>query len=251
MKYKDPINGNQYEFKLINVADLRPGRYQRDISSGLVSKLWLSVAKGFVCPIIVNKDYEILDGQHRLEALIKVVGEEAKVPCIVVTGDWDLLPLTFNIEKSDNIKDKCVKLHRLYLDLVDNEPHTNENDINRSCGNQPYLWTLAFAYVEEGLESPSLVENAVKKFDGRVDLDLINAVGERRRRAHKVKELSDLVNEIASEYGFRDFNLKRAVLSKSTMALWGRSRTLDVDFDEAIEQLIEQIELSDWSGYGD
>ncbi len=251
MKYKEPVKKEELEFKLVKLSDLKIHEYQRDLSSGLVSKLANSLWNGFIMPLIVNKDMEILDGQHRYIALKEKIlnDENPEVPVIVVPGTWEEIPLYLNIEKGDNVKDKCTKLYKLYMDKFMDDPSLKESELNPACQWQPYLWTLAFAYVEGNLPSPSLVETTIKKFDGGLDLCLDESIDIRRSRAEKVCRLADLVNEIASENGFRDFNLKKAVLTKSTSALWGRSRTLGLEFDQAIQELEDQISMTDWSGF--
>ncbi len=251
MKFREPIKKTELEFKLVNFNELRDHKYQRDVSTGLVSKLVMSVGYGFVNPLIVNSKMEVLDGQHRVKALQKLATrDEMMVPVIVVPDDWELMPLRLNVEKTDNIKDKCTKLHKLYLDQVSDFPEMLETELNPASNYLPHLFTLAFSFCESALPSPSLVETCVKKFDGILEMELIEAVDIRRARGRRVAELAALVDEIAVENGFRDFNLKKAVISKSTMNLWGRARTAGMDFDDALSDLVEQIEMTDWSGFG-
>jgi hypothetical protein len=252
MKFKEPVKGVEIECKVVRLSELRLHRYQRDLSSGLVGKLVNSIGYGFVNPLIVNSKGEVLDGQHRIEALKKLTSsEDPKVPVFVVPDSWELLPLRLNVEKTDNVKDKCTKLHKLYLDQFIENPEMSEVELNAASGYMPCLFTLAFSYCESGLKSPSLVETCIKKFDGIIEQPLMETITIRRLRGERVQELADLVDEIAMENGFRDFNLKKAVISKSTMQLWGRARSAGMDFDDAMSELVETIEMTDWSRFGD
>lgn len=251
MRYKEPVRKQTFEFKLVPVNELIPGKFQRDLSTGLKNKLRSSVSHGFVIPVICVETpdgLEVIDGQHRLAALDN---PDAKVPVIIVPKEFRERPLHLNIEKGDNIKDKCTKIYNLYIYYFQENPELEERELLPAARFEPSLFTLAFAYQEKGLKSPSLVETVIKKFDHVIDGSLMYAIDLRRFRADKVVELENLVNDIAKEYGFNDFNLKKAVISKSSMALWGRQRNLGLEFEEGMDALMEKIELSDWSGFGD
>jgi len=253
MKYKEPVRGNVFEFKLVPINDFVGGQFQRNLSTGLVNKLVMSIDRGFVIPVVAvakdNGEYEIIDGQHRIENLRKR-SDDCMVPTIVVPEEFKFRPLLLNIEKGDNIKDKCDKIYNLYIWHAQNKPEIEEKELLPAAGFEPSLFTLAFSYNEFTLASPSLVETVTKKFDSVIDDTVESAIIERRNRARKVSDLANLVDEIALENGFKDFNLKRAMISKSSMVLWGRARLLDIDFYDGINSLMDQIEQTDWSGYG-
>lgn len=260
MNYSDPVTGKTFSFELISRDNLWIGKYQREYSSTLVNKLVNSIAKGFIVPIICTEDGEVIDGQHRLGGLDKTLsGQDFLVPCIIVPAEFRNYPLFYNIEKTDNIKDKCFKLQKLYLDKMKDD--VTEDDIAPSANYESYLVTLAFSFTEMGLKSPSLVESPVKKLEKgflwtkneegyRTSLLLKEAVETRRNRASLVASFERAVEEIAAENGITDFNLKKAIVSQASQTLWGRKRSVDEEIEEGIVALQEQMEMMDWSWMG-
>lgn len=251
MNFREPRHGINLEFKLLPREALKAGEFQRDLSPALTNKLNGSVFHGFLIPLLVipgeNGDYEVIDGQHRLAALDKSMSESYLVPCIIAPERFKDLPIILNVEKADNIKDKCTKLYKLYMKKVEMEPDLVEKELNQSCGYQPYLFTLAFAY-HEGLTSPSLVETVVKLLDkDTFDLPVIEAVDERRVMGRKVIELEQIVTQTCDVLGISDYNLKRAIVSRSKQSLWGLKRRVDVDFYEGMEAMITQVMTTDWT----
>lgn len=260
MKYNEPVNSTQYDFALIPRASLSVGTYQRDFSNTLANKLVNSIDKGFIMPLVVTAagdKYEIIDGQHRLAAFDKMSPESDELPCIIVPEYYRDYPLFYNIEKTDNIKDKSVKLYHLYKDKMAN-PDLTEKDIVSAANYEAYLFTIAIAYMQYGLKSPSLVESPIKKLDKtyltvedsdgyRIGMPLKDAWEIRTERAAMARRLEEVVTETAEDYGVRDFNLKRAIVSKSSQALWGSRRAIEEPFEEALPALTEQITMMDWS----
>lgn len=263
MQYEEPALGETFIFALIPVTKLTVGKYQREQSSTFVNKLLNSVTQGFITPLVVieREDgmFEVIDGQHRLAALQKAFpGEDKKVPAIVVPEAFRQFPLFYNIERGDSLKDKLSKVWSLYVDAVQQNGEKTERFILPSVNYEPYLITLAFAFCERALKTPSLVESAVKKLDNNVlgvildggefePLVLKSALDERKAHADQVVQLERRVLEIAERYNVTDYNLKKAILSQAMQTLWGRKRKLDVDFYEGMEALFKELENSDWS----
>ena len=232
---------------------LKNSRYQRDLSTSLVNRLVESVDKGFIVPLIVvesDDGYEIVDGQHRLGAADKqVIAEGYMVPCIIVPFEFRQLPLIYNVEKGDTIKDKATKIYRIYMDSVSAHPDDwTEQKLLPTVGSLIHLFTIAFAYRESGLKSPSLVETLVKALDQSFFSEPLTITVERRRAmGQKVKEVEEAVESVATAYGIRDFNLRKSIVSQSKQALWGRKRNIDVSFDEGMAMILEEIQSADWS----
>jgi len=260
MKFIEPVKSQSFEFALIERGKIANSPYQRELSSALVKKLVNSVGQGFLVPLIVvyvNGYYQVIDGQHRLATLDYCMKTQTfEVPAIIVPLSFRDLPLFYNIEKTDNIKDKCEKVYRLYTDKVDSE--LTEWDILASANYEPYLFTLAFAYCESGLKSPSLVEPPIKKVDRThihdkdsngtaIRLSLSEAIEVRRERGVLAANLEVTVEETCQEYSISDYNLKRAIISKASQNLWGMRRKIEEPFDEAIGMLMNQIVEMDWS----
>lgn len=256
MKFKEPVLGLPCEFRMIERSSLRNSPYQRDLSDSLISRIVDSVDKGFLVPLIVvsvpiEDVYEIIDGQHRLGAADRHSrGETYLLPCVIVPSHLKNLPLILNVEKADNIRDKSVKIHALYMTAVEAHPDDwTEQKLITAVGYQPYLFTMAFGYKEALIDSPSLVEPLVKKLD-KVTLEeaLTITVEIRRSRGILAKAVEVVINEAAEKYGIKDFNLKKSILSQSSMELWGRKRNIGVNFQEGVEQIVEVIQSTSWHG---
>ena len=251
MIFQEPVMGAECEFKLIPRDELVMSTYQRDFSSDLVGRITDSVAKGFLVPVIVvasGENYEVIDGQHRLLSLDRHPKPEMLVPSIIVPPYFKALPLMLNVEKGDNIRDKATKIHALYLDVLAEHPGESEATLVACVSHQPYLFTMAFAYKESLVDSPSLVEPIVKKLDkAALGESLEIAVAIRRHRGGLVKQLEDTIVELAKANGIRDFNLKKSMLSQTSMEIWGRARNINEDFNDAMAKVTELIAMTDWS----
>ena len=254
MHYKEPVHGLDIEFTILPREVLIMSPFQRPLSNGLKNKLVSSISHGFIIPLVVidsgNGLYEIIDGQHRLEGL-DVMNETGKVPCIIVPIAFKFYPMMLNIEKADAIKDKCVKIAALYSWYVEHKPESPESDMIGAVSFQPSLFSLAMGYTTDVIPAPSLVETLANKVDNTLDMTVAEGLPERRRRGDRLGEICSEVNRIAEEVGFRDFNLKKAVVSKTTGLLWGRKRNVDVDFDEGVDAVLGQMRESDWWGFGE
>jgi len=255
MIFTEPIRSQECRFELIPRSRLVNSPYQRDFSTSLTSKLLISVDIGFVVPVLVveaeDGKYEVIDGQHRLGAAdrLKASGDY-EVPCIVVPLKLKERPLFFNIEKSDNIRDQATKVYNLYMHYVQTAPDTPEKSLAPSCSFVSYLISIAFAYRELQLGSPSLIEPPCKKLDSKGFLDepVSSAISVRRTRAALIKSLEDAVTQVAEEYNIKDFQLKVAIVSQASQKLWGsRVRSVQMPFEEGIDELIRVIQLEDWS----
>ena len=254
MIFNDPSKGLPLEFTLIDRNDIINGRFQRELSKGLRSKILLSISHGFVVPVIVTQSgdkFEVLDGQHRIAAMDELHGTDWQVPAVVVPNSFLNIPLILNVEKADNIKDKCTKIHNLYMWHVENSPEKLEVELAQSVGFHSYLFTLAFAHKEFHLASPSLVETVTKMLDTEFFKDpLLDSLETRREYAKVVADIEATVNSIASENNITDFNLKRAILSRSKDRLWGRKRSVEEDFLEGFASLKLEMLGTNWSYLG-
>lgn len=262
MQYKEPIKNLNFQFALVKRSLIVNSPYQRELSTALVKKLVNSVDQGFIVPVILTPKedgfFDLTDGQHRLSAADKLAGGlDYEVPAVIIPVEFRDFPLFYNIEKSDNIKDKCEKLYRLYCDKAEIEG-VLEKDIMAAANYEAYLFSLAFAYCENGLKSPSLVEPPVKKIDkgflmgqkpsGELyQLPLKESILIRRERGILIASLERTVEEVCQDYGISDFNLKRTIVSKSSQALWGMRRKIEESFEDALPMLMSQIYEMDWS----
>ncbi|MFZ8847659.1 MAG: ParB/RepB/Spo0J family partition protein, partial [Minisyncoccia bacterium] len=88
MRFKEPYKGYEIEFELVQADKIRIPSIQREISDVLVKNLMVSMDKlGFIDPIIIvpsedDSYYEVINGQHRLEAA-KLLGIR-EIPSIIL-----------------------------------------------------------------------------------------------------------------------------------------------------------------------
>ena len=251
MKYQEPVTGAELEFKLIPISKLRNAEFQRGVSKALVKSLSKSLTRGFtgILTVIENEEglYNVLDGQHRLEGLKTILEESKEIPCIVVPRQYNFQPLIFNVEKGDNVKDLCQKLFKEYEWFVANKPNEKEGDVfNVVTLGRPYLLSLSYSYGLCNLQSPSLVENVAKKFDNFLDEEILKGRDIRVKRGQLLADVESKVIEICDEYNVKDFNLRKAIVSKTSTKLWGRKRSIDESFEDGISMLLNALEEGDF-----
>lgn len=253
--FEEPVNGITLRLWSIHYEKLRVSPFQRVESTNLRNKLAQSIAVGFFVPLLVVRigdEFLIVDGQHRYHAFIRAKGNFPML-CIEIPEEFMYKALIYNIESPDKIKDTCTKVYSVYSHFVEDKPEEIETFMAPYTLDNPHYITLAYAYTEFELSSPSLVETVVKKFDRWLVTPLAEAAMERRLRGELVAKVEQAVNDVALRDGITGqgaFQLKSAVVSKSSGALWGRKRNVDEDFHYALGMLIEQIYGNDWSFLG-
>jgi len=80
----------------------------------------------------------------------------------------------------------------MYRDLGDSERRESEFELEFE---EPALITLGFAYEQRGRISGGAYHPALRKVDAFIDQPLRTAIAERERKAGRVLELDDAVNE--------------------------------------------------------
>ncbi len=247
----DPVTKAELRLWEISPFSLELSPFQRPESSLLKNRLAKSISIGFFCPIIiVRKDNQwfVVDGQHRVAGFKKSQGNFPMV-AVEIPEEFMYYCMLFNIEMADKIKDICAKTYEVYANFYTYSPTIPERDIAKYIENMPSYITLAYAYVDYGLASPSLVETAVKKFDGWTDLPFSRAHFERQTRGELVARLENAVNTAAETYGIAGsgaHQLKKSIVSKTTMALWGRARNVEETFEDGISMMVQHIDTFDW-----
>jgi ParB-like chromosome segregation protein Spo0J len=118
---EDPISNVQWvDAEKLNANDYNPNV----VLNKELQLLELSVLKnGWIQPVLVNKDYTIIDGYHRsfLSRTSKALKEkyEGKVPCVVMDltePERMLLTIRINRAKGNHI---AVKMHDIVKALID------------------------------------------------------------------------------------------------------------------------------------
>jgi len=255
LSFKEPIHEIELHVWSIPILTLENSPYQRKMSTDIRNKLASSLTVGMLgmlTVVQVDGQWLVVDGQHRRSAFIKAKGN-AEVICLEIPAEFRYHALLFNIEKADQIKDSCLKVYHMYEDLAEKNPERTEKWLQQYLLGKPYYASLAYAYVMNELSSPSLVETAVKKFDDWLELPLSEAIHVRRNRGEAIAYLAKTVNEVAERDGLigqGSHLLKSSIMSKTTMALWGRAKRTDNGFDQAIQAMLEHILQNDWSWLG-
>jgi ParB family chromosome partitioning protein len=245
-EYNDPIKGLPLKFALIPVGDLKIPPFQRDLSELLVKRLFVSMEKlGFLHPIVVYQEegdgFYVIDGQHRLEAA-KMLGAK-ELPAIVIPKELALNIMEFNTEKPPNIREKASQAYRLYREFLQKAPHTEELELAFYIEEPSYI-TLGFVLEELNKKFPAgAFELLLKKIDEFLAQPLEEAVEERRRRAQKVYEVGEKLNEVYEKLGMTNALMKTELLRKAIQKVYGkRVRKIEDDFYTALDKIKKALE---------
>ncbi len=259
LKFKEPIKGFHLEIKEVALSNLEIPSQQRRLRPTNLKRLESSIEfTGFwSVPIVISAGdyYEVIDGQHRVEALKSFLKEKlgktedaVKIPVLIVPEHFKNIPLHFNLEEKDDLKDKGQKIYLLYMDLLEECPDKDESEaLNVATVFNPYLIPIGFSYQEYDLNSGSLIEPFAKKFMGSIFKPLKEAVEIRRQQAESLKDLESLILETSDAYSIKDYLLKKAILTKSITSIWGRKRYIEEDWENALNMIKAKIIETDWS----
>ena len=249
MKYKEEKKEYEINIKLLNVHDIVIPHIQRALSNNLVSKLMMSIEKvGFITPVVVvesdNKgEYEVIDGQHRLEAC-KLLGY-TKIPAVIVPREIKQYIITLNTEKASNLKDKAHQAYEIYMqayNLFGDE--WTEGDLELMI-EQPYYLTIGFIIerFEERRFSGFAWENVLKKIDNFYVVNPIKQTDKQREeRAKLLIEANKVLNEKFSELAVDNHFLKNEIVNKVWQSIYGkRVRAIEDNYEIALNKIIEGI----------
>ena len=255
-EYNDPIKGTPIKFFLIPVSQIKTPPFQRDLSDLLVKRLFVSMEKlGFLHPIIVyrenptDEEFFVIDGQHRMEAA-KMLGAK-ELPALEIPKDLALNIMEFNTEKPPNIREKASQAYRLYKEFLELNPEMEELELGFYIEEPSYI-TLGFVLEEIDRKFPAgAFENLLKKIDEFLNLPLAEAVEERRRRAQKVYEVGQTLNETYEKLGMTNALMKTELLRKAVQKVYGkRVRQIEDDFYTALEKVKKALQELAEEGFG-
>ena len=242
---REPLKGYEIRFGVVPVNSITIPKIQRDLSEALVKRLMFSIEKvGFVDPVILvegEEKYEVINGQHRLEAA-KAVGLD-RVLAVILPKETKNFILSLNIEKAPNLKDKAHQAYEIFMEHLKSNPEMEEYDLE-SMVEEPYYITVGFIVDRfEDKRFPGYAfEKVLKKVDGFTSLPLREAEGERERRANVLEEIKEVLNEKYEELGLTNALHKEAIVSKAFQMIYGkRVRSIDDDFYETFNKLKETI----------
>ena len=262
----------QFEIQTIPKERLKVAPFQRPLSDQLVRKLMVSIDTiGFIIPLAVvrltpdlaqklqlqppdqeDEVFLIIDGQHRFHAGVMLGMTE--FPCVIVDSSAVNYPQLLNIEKADNIKDKCEKLYKLYKTAVLSFPTAPETALEGSFAGEAHIAPLMFAYKEAGLKSPALLEGTAKKlFPVLLELPLTEAQELRLEQAKKLALLEQAIETAYRQSSLTDWTAKQIILSTALKRCYGEQKgkrtvvSIADNWETALSRLTDYILKTDWS----
>ncbi|NPB08955.1 MAG: ParB N-terminal domain-containing protein [Thermodesulfobacteria bacterium] len=244
-RYADPVKKQELILARFRTDEILIPAFQRDLSEGLKRNLELAIERlGFLHPVIVYEDegrYFVIDGRHRLEAMRDLGYEE--IVGLIVPRKLAHHILEFNTEKPPNVKERSKQAYRLFQEFLEEDPSTPEVDL-WSFFKEPSYITFGFVLEEFEPRFPaSFYESLLAKIDRFLEEPLSEAAEERRRRARKLVELNQVVNETYARLGFTNALLKGEIVRKAVQLAYGvRVRKIEDDFYEALERVKEACE---------
>ncbi len=247
MRFKEPYKGYEINFEIISVDRIRIPSIQRELSDSLIKNLMLSIEKlGFIEPIIVipSEDgtyYEVINGQHRLEAA-KLLGIR-EIPAIILPNEMKKYIISLNIEKAPNLKDKAHQSYEIFKEHLEKYPNMKEYELSDLIEFAYYL-TIGFITDEYGDKRfPAYAfEKVLQKVDNWTELELPFARDERRKRAEVLMELRIVLDERYKELGLKNALSKETIVLKAWQSIYGkRVRVISDDFYSAFKKLKDAI----------
>jgi ParB family chromosome partitioning protein len=247
-EYNEPIKGTPIKFVIIPVGKVEKPPFQRDLSDLLIKRLFISMEKlGFLHPIIVYKENEeddkvyVIDGQHRLEAA-KMLGAR-EIPALLIPKELALNIMEFNTEKPPNIREKASQAYRLYKNFLELNPDMEELELAFYIEEPSYI-TLGVVLEEFNKKFPAgAFENLLKKIDEFLSMSLKEAIEERRRRAKRVYEVGEKLNEVYEKLGMTNALMKTELMRKAIQKAYGkRVRKIEDDFYTALDKVEKALE---------
>ncbi|WP_461831263.1 ParB/RepB/Spo0J family partition protein [Aquifex sp.] len=246
-KYTEPVKGYEIVFQEIEVDKVIIPPIERPLSNTLIERLINSIQTlGFIDPIMVVPNgegyYEVIDGQHRLEAA-KIVGLE-KVPAFVLPKDLRNYILSFNIEKAPGLKEKAIQAYNFFMEKLEQNPDMREYELEPFI-QYPFYITVGFVIEKLGDKKfpGSYFERILQKVDEFLDMPLKEAEKERENRARKLEEVKVVLNQKAEELGITMSYDKHRIVSYAFQKLYGRGvKFLGEDFYTVFDNLKEAIQ---------
>jgi ParB family chromosome partitioning protein len=247
MRFKEPYRGYEIEFELVQVDKIRIPSIQREISDTLVKNLMISIDKlGFIDPIIIvpsedDSYYEVINGQHRLEAA-KLLGIR-EIPSIILPKEMKKYIISLNIEKAPNLKDKAHQSYEIFKEHLEKFPNMKEYELSDLI-ELPYFLTVGFITDEYNDKRFPVYafERVLQRIDNWTDYELTLAIEERRKRAEILLDLRKVLDERYKELGLKNSLSKGIIVNKAWQAVYGkRVRVIEDDFYSAMKKLRETI----------
>jgi len=251
VKFKDPVAGVKLTFALLPIDQLVENPYQRHLSQAHAQRILANSSRGYFRPLLVvparePEKYAVVDGQHSLLALRQLCATSVQIPCIILPAEYAYYLFLYNVEKADNLQDRCTKAYRLMQDFVRTCPQEPERILEPYINAKPHLLTLAFAAEEQHASGLSLIEALLQRFDGWLEMPLQDAFEIRRMQGSLAALLIETIDKTAKAFEITDYHARAMIVTKVAKSLWG-NRPPGISFTDAINALIETIQATDWS----
>jgi ParB family chromosome partitioning protein len=216
--YREPLGGQPLLLVSVPIELVSPTAFQRDVSDAHVRKLVRAMDKTrrFLDPIIlVRKDgaYQTPNGNHRLTAL-RELKARAVVGLLVPEVAVAYQILALNIEKAHNLRERALEVVRIVRDLQGSDKSERDYELELE---EPALVTLGVGYEQRGRLAGGAYHPVLRKVDSWIDGTFAKALPERERRAEKVLQLDDAVNDAVArlkEAGLTSPYLKSFVVAR-------------------------------------
>ena len=247
-KFNEPLKGYEIQIWLLPVDKIIIPPIQRDISKTLLQRLRNSISKvWFVDPILVIPSdeegiYEVINWQHRLEAA-KELGIQ-QIPAVILPKFAKDYIIALNVEKWPTLKDKAHQAYEIFNTYLNTQPQSLESDVMPEKVDEPYYITVGFVidYFKEDRFPWYAFEKVLRRIDEFLDLPFEEAKQERIKRAQKLLEVKNVLNEQYEKLGLKNALQKETIVTKAWQNIYGpRVRIIEDDYYTALEKLKQEI----------
>ncbi len=256
--YRDPYGGRWLVLASLPIDKVEPTPYQRELSKTHAERLAAVIPKvgRFLDPVVATRHdggYWTPNGMHRLAAL-KKLGGKSIVALVVPEPEVAFRILALNVEKAHNLKDKSLEVVRMARDLAAaaDTAKRPESDWAFEFEEPSYL-TLGQCYEENARFSGGAYLPPLKRCEDFMGESVREALKERARRAKKLLELDETVNEVVKKLkaaGFQSGYLKPFVVARINPLRWIKAakpgqKAPRAEFDKTFDKMIESARKFD------
>ncbi len=240
--YRDPLGGNWQLFAALPLEIVEPTPFQRDLSPTHVERVANAIDKldRYLDPVIAvptgQGKYWSPNGYHRLGAM-RELGAKAIVALVVPEPEVAHRILLLNTEKAHNLREKALEVSRLAEALAALDDRA-EKEFATEFEEAAFV-TLGLCYEQNGRFSGGAYHPVLKRCDKFLGSKLSAALAVRRKRAEKLLELNELVNEAVKALKARGLEspyLKAFVVARINPLRFQKKP--NVDFDETIDKML-------------
>jgi ParB family chromosome partitioning protein len=220
--YRDPLAGAWTLFVVLPIEKVHATPFQRELSKTHVDRLMAVIPKvgRYLDPIVATREddgYWTPNGMHRLEAM-RSLGAKSIVALLVPDREVAFRILALNTEKAHNLKDKALEVIRMARSLAtaSGGARNRESDWAFEFEEPAYL-TVGLCYEQRPRFSGGAYLPILKRCEQFEEVPLSRSIKEREKRAARVLELDDRVNEIVAalkERGLKSAYLKPFVVAR-------------------------------------